>query len=185
MIRWFSFKFSAEAEQYSVKYTLFTAIYLMWALMGGCSDTETPTRGPDSAAESSAAAVTTASTGKLYPLSLSSKTIQVELACTPAEQSKGLMFRESLPSDQGMLFIFQRKQTLAFWMKNTLIPLDIGYFDQSGTLVDIQTMMANTTQTYPSKVPAQYALEMNAGWFAENGIAEGLQIALPDCPEKR
>ena len=116
------------------------------------------------------------------PLEVGEQRIRVELACTRAEQMQGLMFRESLPENEGMLFIFSQEQTLAFWMKNTLIPLDIAYLDSRGEIVDIQSMEPRSLQTHPSKRPAQYALEMNAGWFAKHDVTPGTLVNIPSCP---
>lgn len=106
------------------------------------------------------------------------KKIHVEVALSQRQHERGLMFRESLPVDEGMIFIFDISRTLQFWMKNTYIDLDIGYFDQDRKLIDIFQMKASSVMTqspdvYPSSQPAQYALEMNKGWFAKNKIKKG------------
>lgn len=108
--------------------------------------------------------------------------ITVEVARTEQEHARGLMFREKLAKDEGMLFVFENESIREFWMKNTLIDLDIGYFDKNNKLIDIQQMKAVTSimqtdlPTYPSKKPAQYALEMTKGWFKKNKIEEGAQF---------
>lgn len=107
------------------------------------------------------------------------KTIVVELAEAEEQHARGLMFRTKLKKDEGMLFIFADEQIRQFWMKNTLINLDIGYFDKNKKLIDIQQMSAVTSvmqidiPTYPSKQPAMYALEMSQGWFKNNKFDEG------------
>lgn len=107
------------------------------------------------------------------------KIIMVELAETEEQHARGLMFRTKLKNDEGMLFVFADEQIRQFWMKNTLINLDIGYFDKNKRLVDIQQMKAVTSimqidiPTYPSKQPAMYALEMSQGWFKKNKFEEG------------
>ncbi|MCG8468039.1 MAG: DUF192 domain-containing protein [Gemmatimonadetes bacterium] len=101
---------------------------------------------------------------------------QVEIADDEAERSRGLMFREKLGENDGMLFIYPRERTLGFWMKNTLIPLDIAYADREGRIVDIQQMEPQTLETHDSAAPAQYALEMNQGWFEANGVGIGDRI---------
>ena len=84
------------------------------------------------------------------------------------------MYRNSLPKDEGMLFIFDEERTLSFWMKNTYIDLAIAYFDKNQKIVDIQEMKATNSlmleepPSYPSAKPALYALEMNSGWFKKN-----------------
>lgn len=109
---------------------------------------------------------------------LGGKKITVEIAKTDEQRQHGLMYRKSLPANQGMLFIFEAEQTLSFWMKNTLIDLSIGYFDKNQVLVDVQEMvplspMEARPTSYPSAKPAMYALEMNKGWFAKNKIKTG------------
>ena len=109
-------------------------------------------------------------------ISLGGHVFELEIAATPEERARGLMHRESLPQDAGMLFIFSQESTLNFWMKNTLIPLDILYIDSMGVVVDIQTMETqigaptSELRTYPSAAPAQYALEINAGLAAALGF---------------
>ncbi|MBV2168102.1 MAG: DUF192 domain-containing protein [Bdellovibrio sp.] len=122
---------------------------------------------------------------KTRKIKLGPKTLVVEIAETPAQHERGLMFRESLGPDEGMLFIFKNEETRFFWMKNTLIDLSIGYFDKSGTLVDIQEMKSGKgipepqLASYPSAKPAKYALEMNKGWFDKNRIKIGSRLKFP------
>ncbi|MDP2690903.1 MAG: DUF192 domain-containing protein [bacterium] len=104
--------------------------------------------------------------------------IRVELAVTTEEQQLGLMNRKSLHPDAGMLFVFEQERPLSFWMKNTLIPLDILYIDAKQVVVDIQTMdpcppETQACPTYPSAGNAQYALEINAGRALELEIKAG------------
>ena len=115
-------------------------------------------------------------TNPLVPIRVGGIEIMVEIADEPAEHQRGLMFRESLEPNQGMLFVYSDERTLAFWMKNTLIPLDIAYADREGRIVDIQSMEPQTSETHPSAAPAMYALEMNQGWFEANGIQRGALI---------
>lgn len=115
-------------------------------------------------------------------IKLGSKTILVELAKTPEQHSHGLMYRSSLPENQGMLFIFNQEETLNFWMKNTYVDLAIAYIDKNKKIVDIQEMkatnpmMIDTPPSYPSLKPAMYALEMNKGWFRKNKIKVGMSF---------
>lgn len=112
-------------------------------------------------------------------IKVGSKTITVEIAETSGQLSKGLMFRKEMAVDEGMLFIFPDLDTRSFWMKNTFIPLSIGFFDQSQKLIDIQDMrpvkseMETNPPSYISRKPAKYALEMNQGWFAKNKVKVG------------
>ncbi|MCG2716579.1 MAG: DUF192 domain-containing protein [Candidatus Marinimicrobia bacterium] len=110
----------------------------------------------------------------LITIKVSGIPVRVELAETPDEQKQGLMFREHLPENQGMFFVYPYEQTLIFWMRNTHIPLDIAFIDRKGVIVSIQSMEPlNEEKHYVSPVPAQYALEMNRGWFQRNGINVG------------
>lgn len=114
-------------------------------------------------------------------MSLRGRVFVLEIADTPAERALGLMHRESLAENAGMLFVFSQESALNFWMKNTLIPLDILYMDAEGVVVDIQTMHPqpgvpdSELRNYPSATPAQYALEINAGLAESLGFAVGDQ----------
>ncbi|MCB0387064.1 MAG: DUF192 domain-containing protein, partial [Bdellovibrionales bacterium] len=105
--------------------------------------------------------------------------LKVEIADTDARRSRGLMNRQKMAENHGMLFIFDYKRTLSFWMKNTYIPLSIGFFDEEKRLMEILDMdpvasvMDQKTPFYRSKSPAQYALEVNKGWFQRNGVEVG------------
>jgi uncharacterized protein len=110
--------------------------------------------------------------------------IKVEVARTQEQLSKGLMYRQELPAEEGMLFIFDRQERLSFWMKNTFIALDIGFFDKNRRLVDIQSMqpvkseMQTDIPSVESRKPATYALEVNRGWFARHKIKLGQKFEL-------
>lgn len=102
--------------------------------------------------------------------------VTVEVAETDAQRQRGLMERDSLARDHGMLFVYPRPRTLSFWMRNTDIPLSIAYISQDGVIVDIQQMEPHTQQQHPSREPAMYALEMNQGWFEGHGVSVGDRI---------
>lgn len=102
--------------------------------------------------------------------------ITVELAETREAQQRGLMGRDSLPDDYGMLFIYDSERTLSFWMRNTKIALDIAFADANGLIVGIEQLEPRDEESVLSKSPAMYALEMKEGWFSENGIEEGAKI---------
>ncbi len=107
-------------------------------------------------------------------------TFKVEIAQTPAEHTQGLMYRESLPEDSGMLFIFDRDSSRSFWMKNTLLPLDIIFINSSFHVVSIaervQPCTANPCQTYPSLAPAMFVVEVNGGLSEQSGITPGTRV---------
>jgi len=106
----------------------------------------------------------------------------VEIADTQETQQLGLMFRDSMPADHGMLFIFPNEAPRSFWMKNTRIPLDIMYFDKDLKLVslsaDTPPCKVSRCPSYPSIAPAKYVLELNAGSAASLGIAVGDKLKL-------
>ena len=146
------------------------------AVLPACGTVDAGVRDPDvadggQAVETGAGAA--AQAAELVPLRVGGIEIQVEIADDADERQRGLMYRESLEENQGMLFVYPEQRTLGFWMKDTLIPLDIAYIDREGRIVDIQQMEPQTTETHDSAAPAMYALEMNQGWFDANGIRIG------------
>lgn len=108
------------------------------------------------------------------------KTVKVELAITPQEQQTGFMFRKDIPDGTGMLFIFEKEQLLAFWMKNTPTPLSIAYIDSNGIIKDIFDMQPFSLETIASTTKARYALEVPQGWFAKEGIEVGDSLKITD-----
>ena len=108
---------------------------------------------------------------------LGGKTFRVEIAETREKQALGLMFRDSMPRNKGMIFIFPNEAPRSFWMKNTRIPLDIMYFDIDLKLVSISAdtppCRVSRCPSYPSSKPAMYVLELNAGMAAELGVGPG------------
>jgi len=99
--------------------------------------------------------------------------IQAEVADNPDLREVGLMNRTSLPTNSGMLFIFEQKAGNCFWMKNTKLPLSIAFIADDGKIVNIEEMQADTTNNHCPKAPIRYALEMNKGWFSERVIVPG------------
>jgi len=114
-----------------------------------------------------------------FPLTIGGKTIKVEVARAEKEKERGLMFRERMGKDEGMLFVYEREERLSFWMKNTRLPLSIAFIDKGGKIVDIQDMEPFSLDTHTSAYPARYALEMNRGWFAKEGIKAGDLVKIP------
>ncbi|GAA6207732.1 DUF192 domain-containing protein [Cognatishimia sp. WU-CL00825] len=104
----------------------------------------------------------------------------VEVANNAAQRTQGLMGRQTLPKASGMLFVFHRSRNLAFWMRNTFVPLDIIYLNESGTVVNIAHNTVPLDETpLPSAGPARYVLEINAGLSKALGIAPGTQLRHP------
>ncbi|MES2260843.1 MAG: DUF192 domain-containing protein [Pseudomonadota bacterium] len=104
--------------------------------------------------------------------------IQAEVAVSNAQHQQGLMFRDSMPANAGMLFVFDAPATQCMWMKNTLLPLSVAFIDADGTIVNIEDMQPNTLDSHCSRkaVPVRYALEMNLGWFKQKNIKPGAKI---------
>jgi hypothetical protein len=102
------------------------------------------------------------------------KTIEVQIAYKEHEMSKGLMFRTSMGENRGMLFFYGPPKQMSFWMRNTKIPLDIGYFTSDGVLREIYPMYPMDERSVKSRrKDLLMALEMNQGWYAKNGIKPG------------
>lgn len=110
----------------------------------------------------------------------------VEVADEHEERAQGLMYRESMPDDRGMLFIFEEDAPQAFWMKNTFIPLDIMYFDGERRFVSAHYRVptckygGDRCPNYPSAGDARYVLELNAGVGAALDLRAGDPITLPE-----
>lgn len=119
---------------------------------------------------------------------LGEKKIEVEIADTSSSREKGLMGRDELSSGKGMLFIFPEPQYVSFWMKNTKIPLSIGFFDEEKRLFQTLDMPVFTEKkkNYPifqSDLPTMYALEVPLGWFRENKILIGAKFSFQDLKD--
>jgi uncharacterized membrane protein (UPF0127 family) len=112
-------------------------------------------------------------------LSVGGVTIQAELARTSAERERGLMFRTSLKEGEGMLFVFEADQRLAFWMKNTAIPLSLAYLSSDGTIREILDLEPHSLDIRNSERSVRYALEVPRGWFGKAGIRVGDRVAIP------
>ncbi len=115
-------------------------------------------------------------------ISINGHPLTVELAATPAARVCGLSQRSVVPQDQGMLFIFPDNRPRSFWMKDTVIPLSIAFIDDSGRILSIQHMVPlQVDKQYRSNDPVSYALEVNQGWFKNNGVEAGdvVKIKLP------
>jgi len=106
-------------------------------------------------------------------LTIDGNNVQAEVANTESTRMTGLMFRNSMGTDDGMLFVFTDAKQRAFWMKNTMIPLSIAFMDSKGVIENVLEMPPQTEENFLSDAPAQYALEMNAGWFTKRGIKPG------------
>lgn len=111
--------------------------------------------------------------------------VQAEVADDPDSRARGLMFRESLPPDNGMVFVFDEPQRICMWMKNTFVPLTVAFINEEGKILNFADMRPQSLEPHCSAGPARYALEMNQGWFHNRGIPVGQQIkGLPGLPAK-
>ncbi len=103
--------------------------------------------------------------------------ITAEIASTPQSRMIGLMMRERLAPNHGMVFVFEDKSQHCFWMRNTLIPLSIAFIDDDGTVVSIADMTPKSEASTCPQRPVRYALEMDQGWFAKRGVTAGNKIS--------
>ncbi|HEV8693669.1 MAG TPA: DUF192 domain-containing protein [Lysobacter sp.] len=137
----------------------------------------------------SSLALSGCATGNNHWVELGGQRYAVEIADDDAERERGLMFRDELASDRGMLFIHDREEPQAYWMKNTRIPLDILYFDNSRRLVSQQRdvppcALGDGCPPYPSSVAARYVLELNAGEAARLKLENGAELGFgPGIPQ--
>jgi uncharacterized membrane protein (UPF0127 family) len=113
-------------------------------------------------------------------ISIGSYVVTAEIADTPDERRRGLMFREELEENHGMLFVFPESEPRSFWMRNTEISLSIAYIDADGTIVSIHDMTPYSEEPVPSRAPAKYALEVNQSELAANGVRPGDTVTLPE-----
>ena len=139
------------------------ALLLAGALAGCRSDSDTPKSGL-----------------RMVDVTIGSKTLTLEVADTPESRQTGLMRRDSMDRDHGMLFVFPAEETLGFYMKNTRIPLDIIFLDGSRRVVSIATMRPYDLSTTHSAGSAKYAIEINAGVAKETGVKVGDTIDIPE-----
>jgi uncharacterized membrane protein (UPF0127 family) len=138
------------------------ALILFLLAAAACGRTTTPTRKLP---------------GTTVQLAIADRKIAVEVACDDLSRSVGLMNRKSLGENQGMLFMYRHSQRLGFWMKNTHIPLSIAFLDDEGKILQIEDMKPHDESTTQARLPGRYALEMNQGWFARNGVKVGDSFA--------
>jgi len=156
-----------------------TFAYFVFAclLLVGCDQDSPP---PATASNSAAAPLQRLQPREtVFPLSVGQREIQVQLAITGPEQQTGLMNRRTLGENHGMIFIFSQPAPRSFWMKNTLIPLDIAYINPAGVIEEIYPMEPLDETSIPSRSRnIQFALEMNQGWFEAYGVQTGDSINL-------
>jgi uncharacterized protein len=102
--------------------------------------------------------------------------ITAEVAADDPARARGLMFRERLAPNQGMLFVFDSKSVQCMWMRNTLIPLSVAFIEDDGSIVNIEDMKPHDESSHCAARPVRFALEMDKGWFAQRGLKAGAKI---------
>ena len=102
--------------------------------------------------------------------------IEAEVAANMSDRMQGLMHRQSLPANHGMLFVYPQAQTHCMWMRNTVLPLSVAFLDDQGKILNIEDMKPQTEDNHCASLPARFALEMNRGWFTDKGVKAGQRI---------
>lgn len=119
-----------------------------------------------------------------FAIKVGPRTVQMQVALYPAEQQKGLMFRQNMGAEEGMVFVFDQPQQMSFWMRNTPLPLDIGYFDAEGVLKEVYPLYPHDERAVASRARnLQFALEMNQGWYRSAGVKPGDRLDLKALAE--
>ena len=113
-------------------------------------------------------------------IELGGRKLAVEAACTPQQREMGMMYRQTLKPDEGMLFVFPHDEELDFYMKNTYVPLSIAFIKSNGVIANIAHMEPYSLETHRSRTDCRFALEMPFGWFSRNGVAEDSKVTIPD-----
>jgi uncharacterized membrane protein (UPF0127 family) len=113
----------------------------------------------------------------VIPLSAGMYVIQAEVAATEAQRELGLMHREKMAPNAGMVFLFGQPAQVCMWMKNTRLPLSVAFIDAAGKIINIEDMQPETTNSHCAQRPAMYALEMNKGWFQQKHIKSGTVVS--------
>ena len=112
------------------------------------------------------------------PVQINDIEIEVEVASTGQQRTRGLSYRKHLASNSGMLFVYQKTLPLIFTMRETSIPLSIAFISEDFVINEIHKMEPWALQNYPARLPARYALEVNQGWFEKNGIKVGDRLKM-------
>jgi uncharacterized protein len=151
-----------------MKITRLLLLGLAILLVSGCPRTQQPDQ-----------PVAVKTVNDYFTIKVGARNVRMQLAVTEAEMEHGLMERRGLAPDEGMLFVYAQPQPQTFWMHDTPTPLDIGFFTRDGVLREIYQMQPFDESTTASRSKElQFALEMNQGWFHDNGVEPGAQLDL-------
>lgn len=146
--------------------SVLSAAILLVATLAACGEKTAPATAPKTVNDH-------------FPIKIGQRTVRMQIAALPPELERGLMFRKSLEHDEGMLFVFPRAQRMSFWMRNTPVPLDIGYIDAQGVLREIYPLHPLDERSVPSRGhDLKFALEVKQGWFKDNGVKPGDRLDL-------
>ncbi|MEX2080783.1 MAG: DUF192 domain-containing protein [Dehalococcoidia bacterium] len=164
--------------------TLLAMAIAVFALAAACGDS-TDSPGPPSASPGATPTAGPTPPEGLVRLELTGEdgagaTVDVELVRTPEERRVGLMFRESLPEDRGMLFLFPGDHSTGFWMLDTPLPLDIAYIAADGTVLEVNEGVPFNTTIIQPQGPYRYTLEVNQGWFERHGLGPKAVVTIPE-----
>ncbi|HZZ83248.1 MAG TPA: DUF192 domain-containing protein [Anaeromyxobacteraceae bacterium] len=151
------------------------AVAAVLALNAACHHNNVTYAQPGTVGASHALAIVDGPSGR-------SARVDIEVARTEDERGRGLMFREHLEPDAGMIFVFEGEDVHPFWMKNTFIPLDIVFIDDMGEIVSIVEQAEPQSLTPRSGGPSRYVLEVNGGWCAAHGVRPGDRVRLENLP---
>jgi len=144
-----------------------TSVALLILLAAGCNERSAPS--------------TTQRDRKPWPndiveLTVGERVLKTEVVFDPPSRQRGLMYREMLPDDRGMLFIFPFRERQSFWMRNTLIPLSIAFISDDGRILEIRSMRPKDESSTRSRYEVRYALEVADGWFERAGVGVGYKL---------
>ena len=109
-------------------------------------------------------------------LSVGMYRVDAEVASSPEQRELGLMYRQSMAPERGMLFVFDEPGTHCMWMKNTVLPLSVAFLDGDGRILNVEEMAPETEDSHCAVRPARFALEMNRGWFKQKGLKAGVKV---------
>lgn len=111
--------------------------------------------------------------------------IQAQVAATDGQRATGLMYRQDMPVNEGMLFVFEQPAIQCFWMRNTLLPLTAAFIADDGSIVNLADMQPLSDRSHCSARPVRFVLEMNQGWFTKRGLKAGSRLAGPPFENRR